>query len=127
MVKIQYQELEKAIICTGEYRFQANFTHLEKPLAMWTKMSVEQRKRHIKKVMCAKINDTSSNDSNDDATMASSSRCKATSLPAPSNVSSKVWKRVVSKAQAIVCLCHRYQVLIGKVDLLCQVEIPIFL
>ena len=41
LVKIQYQELEKAVVRTGEYRFQANFAHLEKPLSMWTKMSVE--------------------------------------------------------------------------------------
>ena len=55
LVKIQYQELEKAVVRTGEYRFQAKFTHLEKPLAVWTKMSVEQRKRHMKKVMCLKM------------------------------------------------------------------------
>ena len=54
-------------------------------------MSAEQRKRHIKKV----------NDSDDDTTMASSSRCKVTSLLPPSNVSSEIWERVVSKAQAI--------------------------
>ena len=46
LVKIQYQELEKAVVRTGEYRFQANFAHLEKPLSMWTKMSVEQRKTY---------------------------------------------------------------------------------
>ena len=85
LVKIQYQELEKAVVRTGEYRFQAKFTHLEKPLAVWTKMSVEQRKRHIKKVMCVKMNDTSLNDSDDDTTKTGSSSC---SLPAPSNVCS---------------------------------------
>ena len=30
LVKIQYQELEKAIVRTGEYRFQAKFAYLEK-------------------------------------------------------------------------------------------------
>jgi len=85
LVKIQYQELEKAVVCTGKHHFQAKFTHLEKPLAVWIKMSVEQRKRHIKKVMCVKMNDTSLNDSDDDTTKTGSSSC---SLPAPSNVCS---------------------------------------
>ena len=79
LVKIQYQELEKAVIRTGEYRFKANFAHLEKPLAAWTKMSVEQRKRHIKKVMYAKINDPPSNGSDDDTAITSSSRFNVTS------------------------------------------------
>lgn len=61
-------------------------------------MSVEQRKRYMKKVMCVKMNYTSLNDSDDDTTKTSSSSC---SLPTPSNVSSEVWKRVDSKAQAI--------------------------
>jgi len=101
LVKIQYQELEKAVIRTGEYRFKANFAHLEKSLAAWTKMSVEQRKRHIKKVMYAKINDPPSNGSDDDTAITSSSRFNVTSLPTPSNISSEVWECMVSKAQAI--------------------------
>ena len=51
--------------------------------------------------MCVKMNGASPNDSdddNDDATKRSRSSC---SLPAPSNVSSEVWERVVSKARAI--------------------------
>ena len=98
LVKIQYQELEKAIVRTGEYRFQAKFAYLEKPLAVWTKMSVEQRKRHVKKVMCAKLDSSPSDDSGDNDAAPSHN---VTSLTAPTNISSEIWERMVSKAQAI--------------------------
>jgi len=52
LIKIQYQELEKAVIHKGEYCFQANFTYLEKPLAVWTKMSVEQKKAYSEGDAC---------------------------------------------------------------------------
>jgi len=95
LVKIQYQELEKAVIHTGEYHFQANFTYLEKPLAVWTKMSVEQRKRHTQKVMHAEVNDSPSSDSDGDTSLTCTSKFSVSFLPAPSNVSSEVWERMV--------------------------------
>ena len=72
--------------------------------------------------------DTSANDSDDDTTMTSSSSCKVSSLPASSNVSSEVWERVVSKAQAIASDPASISPVPGgngKVDLLCHLEILI--
>ena len=104
LVKAQYRELEKAVVHTGEYRFRSQFSYLEKPLSTWTKMSLEQRERHMRRAMHANMHSTHVADSDEQDTEADSdgvSQSIHISLPAPPNVSSESWKRVVAKAHAI--------------------------
>ena len=104
LVKVQYRELEKAVVRTGEYRFRSQFSYLEKPLSAWTKMCLEQRERHMRRVMRANMHSTHVADSDEQDKEADSdgaSQSTHSSLPAPPNVSTESWKRVVAKAHAI--------------------------
>ena len=46
----QSQEVEKAVIGMGEYRFKPAYQHLNVETTKWFKMSPEQRQKHMKKV-----------------------------------------------------------------------------
>ena len=104
LVKTQYQELEKAAVCTGEYRFRSQFSYLEKPLSTWNKMSLEQRERHMKRVMRANMHSTHVADSDEQDREADSDgviQSIYSSLSVPPNVPSESWKCVVAKAYPI--------------------------
>ena len=101
LVKVQYQELEKAVVRTGEYRFRPQFSCLEKPLAKWTSMSVEQRERHMRKEMCASMHSSPLADSDDQSVEDDSNASIHSTLSAPPNVPSERWERVVKKAHAL--------------------------
>jgi len=108
LVKIQYQEMEKAVVRTGEYRFRGKFAYLEKPLSVWTGMSVEQRKRHMKKVNTAVIAGVPVVHSDDEHPVGlepddgESDSHGIGLLPAPLNLSPIVWDRMVAKPKTIV-------------------------
>ena len=121
LIKIQYQELDKAVIRNGEYHFQANFTYLEKPLAVWIKMSVEQRRRHTQKVMHATVK------------MIHLQMIVMAIHPLYVHQGlvslfqhhqmfhlrfGNAWSPKHRLSHQILYLCHQYQVLMGKVDLL---------
>ncbi len=107
LVKLQYQELEKAVVRTGEYRFRPQFAHLEVPLSKWNRMSVPQRKQHVKRVMCATIHPTLTTDlCNSDGCVSAEpvhvGAFPTAAFPAPTNVPRDLWDRCVAKAHAIV-------------------------
>ena len=46
----QENEIEKAVIAVGEYRFDDEYAHLQVPLSKWSSMSQAQRKRHLVRI-----------------------------------------------------------------------------
>ena len=50
LVDDQESEIEKAVIGIGEYRFDDEYAHLEIPLAKWSSMSQNQRKKHLERI-----------------------------------------------------------------------------
>ena len=50
LVEEQENEIEKAVIGVGEYRFDKDYVHLEVPLAKWSSMSQAQRTKHLQKI-----------------------------------------------------------------------------
>ena len=46
----QQKEVERSIFGMGEYKFKANYRHLEIDSSRWFLMTAEQRKKHIKRV-----------------------------------------------------------------------------
>ena len=104
LVKTQYQGLEKSVVCTGEYCFRSQFSYLEKPLSTWTKMSLEQRERHMKRAMRANMHSTHVANSDEQDREADSDgviQSIHSSLSVPPNVPSESCKCVVAKARPI--------------------------
>ena len=88
-------------ICIFQYSFW--FGKHEKPFSTWTKMSLEQRERHMKRVMCANMHCTHMADS-DEQDRSGFWWCKSkySQLSVSStNMSSESWKCIVAKAHAI--------------------------
>ena len=109
LVKIQYQEMEKAVVRIGEYRFQDKFTYLEESSSVWTGMSIDQRKRHMKKVMSVMMTGvTVAHGDDEDPVSLERDGHEINSLPVPSNLSSVVWDRMVSKAKFRSCINVTY-------------------
>jgi len=50
LVEEQENEIEKAVIGVGEYRFDEEYVCLEVPLAKWSSMSQAQRKKRLQKI-----------------------------------------------------------------------------
>lgn len=50
LIEEQENEIEKAIIGVGEYKFDDNYAHLAIPLSKWSSMSQLQRKKHVDKI-----------------------------------------------------------------------------
>ena len=50
LVEEQENEIEKAVIGIGDYRFDEEYVHLEVSLSKWSSMSHAQRKRHLEKI-----------------------------------------------------------------------------
>ena len=85
-------------------------------------MSLEQRERHMKRVMRANMHSTHVANSDEQDTEADSdgaSQSIHSSLSAPPNMPSESWKRVVAKAHAIAAdsSCLLYQVGMFEADL----------
>ena len=57
LIKEQESEIEKAVICVGEYRFKEKYGHLRVPLHKWSSMSACQRQRHLKKIATMSMNE----------------------------------------------------------------------
>jgi len=105
LVKIQYQEMEKSVLRTGEYHFRSQFTYLEVPLSKWNNMSVEQREKHMKRVMRATMRSAHMEDiinkSDDENVDGYSDAHHLGALPNPTNIPHETWNRAVAKANAI--------------------------
>lgn len=104
LVKIQYQELEKAVVCSGEYRFRPKFSYLQVPLSKWNRMSVKQREQHMKQVKCAAIATCSIQSPNPEL---GESACaldpdSTYSSQGPSTIPSDLWTSCVEKAKSII-------------------------
>ena len=50
LVEEQENEIEKAVIAVGEYRFDDEYAHLQVSLSKWSSMSQAQRKRHLERI-----------------------------------------------------------------------------
>ena len=50
LIEEQENEIEKAIIGVGEYKFDDDYAHLAIPLGKWSSMSQLQRKKHVDKI-----------------------------------------------------------------------------
>ena len=58
LVEEQENEIEKAVIGIGDYRFDDEYVHLEVSLSKWSSMSQAQRKRHLEKIRTLTLPDT---------------------------------------------------------------------
>jgi len=59
LVDEQQSEIEKAIIGVGEYKFCAEFKHLEISLGRWSSMTKVQRQNHVKHINRLSLQDAS--------------------------------------------------------------------
>lgn len=85
LLKEQRNEIERALICTGEYRLRDEYKYLEVEHSTWFKMTVDQRQRKISRFMKATVE-------------ANSKSCSATENPLdvlelPSSLKTSMWEK----------------------------------
>lgn len=101
LVKIQYQELEKCVVRSGEYRFRPQFAYMEVSLSTWNKMSVKQREQHMKTVYCASVQPTRSMPKASSSSEAGPSQY-FNNTPAPAVIPKDTWDRCLLKVNTIL-------------------------
>ena len=104
LVKMQYQELEKCVVRSGEYRFRPQFAYLEISLSTWNRMSVKQREQHMKSVHCASMQpDISAHKASAGSGSSEAGPSKYfDSTPAPGIIPKDTWDRCLQKVNTLL-------------------------
>ena len=111
LIEEQENEIEKAIIGVGEYKFNDDYAHLAIPLGKWSSMSQLQRKKHIDKIKSLTLQEAKTYGkpkvSKANESIASShsslSICGNTFFADKCQLSEDILYNIFSKAEKLVC------------------------